>query len=753
MTEITSIEYARTGKSTTTDELGMRPMQSRVWEKRGEPYLLIKSPPASGKSRAVMYIALDKLHRQKLRKVIVTVPQAVIGASFAAEKLTDGGFTHDWEINPKWDLCDEESGLDENGKPADERGKVKKVDKFLKSESDDDCILLCAHATFRMAVDNLGLERFDNCLVALDEVHHASSDKGANVLGMHLSRLIERDKAHIVAMTGTFFRGDAVPVLSAEDETKFETVVYTGYEQLDGYDHLKSLVIDHTFFNGEYTDSIMKVVDPTKKTIIYIPGVNTMDTTDKVRDVDSIIGALGSEIDREPDTGFRMVKCAKTGKVLRIADLVNDDVDLRPPVVKALRDRTQKDNPDYVDIVIALNMAKEGFDWIWAEHAIAIGYRESLTDVVQMMGRVTRDAPGKSEARFTNMMRNPEADGNALAESVNDRLKAIFMGLLMEQVYAPVFKIKPIDQPDPHPGPLPVIDDGDRDDGGKDGGRDDGGKDGGRDDGGKDGGRDDGGKDGGRDDGGKDGGRDDGNTPSEPQQPKLAPKRVIGLSPEKQRLVDAVLPDIIRDIFQDAQTAAIVLSHTDNTNGGAMEVMIDVASRIIKKYFSDWSREERVKGVLPHVQVALYAAEARRQNSQHTPATMPPKTPTKPLGPDISPDTKPGKRTIDRILRASKNLSIDVTDLDIDLIAGIHLFATARRILGKDVKSSTLREVAKAVSEKKKPIDPERLKELVQFAIEWKEDKGDWPNPKSSDSWESTLGQATKQFAREQHVV
>ena len=39
----------------------MRPMQERAYEKRGEQYLLIKSPPASGKSRALMFIALDKL--------------------------------------------------------------------------------------------------------------------------------------------------------------------------------------------------------------------------------------------------------------------------------------------------------------------------------------------------------------------------------------------------------------------------------------------------------------------------------------------------------------------------------------------------------------------------------------------------------------------------------------------------------------------------------------------------------------------
>ncbi len=61
-----SVTYARNGSSTRANALGMRPMQERAYEKRGEQYLLIKSPPASGKSRALMFIALDKLHNQGL---------------------------------------------------------------------------------------------------------------------------------------------------------------------------------------------------------------------------------------------------------------------------------------------------------------------------------------------------------------------------------------------------------------------------------------------------------------------------------------------------------------------------------------------------------------------------------------------------------------------------------------------------------------------------------------------------------------
>ncbi len=80
-----SVKYAQDGSSTKSNAMGMRPMQERVWLKRGEQYLLIKSPPASGKSRALMFIALDKLPNQKLKQAIIVVPEKAIGASFHDE--------------------------------------------------------------------------------------------------------------------------------------------------------------------------------------------------------------------------------------------------------------------------------------------------------------------------------------------------------------------------------------------------------------------------------------------------------------------------------------------------------------------------------------------------------------------------------------------------------------------------------------------------------------------------------------------
>ena len=425
-----SVTYARNGNSTKPNELGMRVMQERAYEKRGEQYLLIKSPPASGKSRALMFIALDKLHNQGLKQAIIVVPEKSIGSSFADEPLSKFGFWADWTVEPRWNLCNS---------PGTDGGKVNSVGAFLQS---GDRVLVCTHATFRFAVERFGVDAFDDRLIAIDEFHHVSANPD-NKLGGHLGSFMVRDKAHIVAMTGSYFRGDAEAVLMPQDESKFQTVTYTYYEQLNGYEYLKNLDIGYFFYNGPYVDDILRVLDPSQKTILHIPNVNARESTkDKHREVEHILDALGDWQGTDPVTGFQLVK-VPDGRVLRIADLVDDEGPRRDKVSAALKDPAQKMNRDHVDIIIALGMAKEGFDWIWCEHALTVGYRASLTEVVQIIGRATRDAPGKVTARFTNLIAEPDASEGAVAEAVNDTLKAIAASLLMEQVLAPKFEFKP----------------------------------------------------------------------------------------------------------------------------------------------------------------------------------------------------------------------------------------------------------------------------------------------------------------------
>lgn len=439
-----SVTYARNGSSTKSNALGMRPMQERAYEKRGEQFLLLKSPPASGKSRALMFIALDKITHQGLKQAVIVVPERSIGASFNDEPLMKYGFWADWHVEPKWNLCNAPGG--ENG------SKVKAVGAFLES---DDKVLICTHATFRFAVYEYGVEAFDDRLIAIDEFHHVSANPD-NKLGAHLGQFIARDRVHIVAMTGSYFRGDAEAVLSPQDEEKFDTVTYTYYEQLNGYEHLKQLDMGYYFYSGSYIEDIPKVLDLSEKTIIHIPNVNSRESTKrgKTTEVSEIMGVLGSWEGKDPETGFDRVRVAN-GDVLKIADLVDDGPERHAKVLASLKDPAQKHNRDNVDIIIALGMAKEGFDWIWCEHALTIGYRSSLTEIVQIIGRATRDAPGKTRARFSNLIAAPDASDEAVTEAVNDTLKAIAASLLMEQVLAPRFEFKP---KNPENGPVPDYD-------------------------------------------------------------------------------------------------------------------------------------------------------------------------------------------------------------------------------------------------------------------------------------------------------
>ena len=104
-----------------------------------------------------------------------------------------------------------------------------------------------------------------------------------------------------------------------------------------------------------------------------------------------------------------------------------------------------------MDLIIALGMAKEGFDWPFCEHALTVGYRSSLTEIIQIIGRATRDSDNKIHAQFTNLIAQPDAQNDEVKVSVNNMLKAITASLLMEQVLAPNFKFKPRFENDTEP--------------------------------------------------------------------------------------------------------------------------------------------------------------------------------------------------------------------------------------------------------------------------------------------------------------
>ncbi|MDZ8119945.1 hypothetical protein [Pontiella agarivorans] len=667
-----SVNYARTGASTRSNELGMRAMQERAYEKRGEQYLLIKSPPASGKSRALMFIALDKLHHQGLKKAIIAVPEKSIGASFANEPLSEFGFWADWEVEPKWNLCNA---------PTSEQGKVKSVGEFLEGP---DRVLVCTHATFRFAVDELGYEAFDDCLLAIDEFHHVSANPD-NKLGAHLSEFIIRDKVHIVAMTGSYFRGDAVPVLLPEDEAKFETATYTYYEQLNGYEHLKTLDIGYYFYSGAYTDEIMSVLDPAEKTIIHIPNVNSRESTkDKHKEVEHIIGELGEWLGEDPETGFQRVKTAR-GRILKIAELVDQDNQAR--IQQSLRNPKIKTDRDYVDIIIALGMAKEGFDWIWCEHALTVGYRASLTEVVQIIGRTTRDAEGKTRARFTNLIAEPDASELAVAEAVNDTLKAIAASLLMEQVLAPRFNFKP---KNPGNGPEEGFDYGE----------------------------------GGYKSGECNAGYNKNTGEMQIEIKGLAEPK----SEEAQRICKDDLNEVITAVVQDKQTIERGLFDEEMVPEEITQLRV---GKIVSEKYPELDAEDQ-EAVRQHAVAALNLTQQAK------------KALTDVLGGGGGQEESPNTALIDGV----RKFAMDVRELDVDLIDRINPFSEAYAIMAKTMNETRLKELKAIIAAKKINLSMDEARELAKRALKFKVERGRLPSITSADPWEKRMAEGIAFLAK-----
>lgn len=674
-----SIKTARTGASSKANALGMRPMQERAYAKRGEQYLLIKSPPASGKSRALMFIALDKLHNQNIRQALIVVPERSIGGSFADEPLTQYGFWADWVVKPQWNLC--------NAPGADDvkvaHSKVKAVAEFLTS---DDKVLVCTHATFRFAVQDLGIAAFDQRLIAVDEFHHVSSNKESNILGSQLADLIARDKAHLVAMTGSYFRGDAEAVLSPNDEARFETVTYTYYEQLNGYEFLKSLEIGYFFYTGRYLDAIMKVLDPSLKTIVHIPNVNSRESLkDKHKEVEEIMANLGTWEGTDPMTGFHRIK-QPDGRVIKVADLV-DDSDQRSTVLAALKDPAQKNNRDHVDIIIALGMAKEGFDWIWCEHALTVGYRNSLTEIVQIIGRATRDAPGKETARFTNLIAEPDASEDMVADAINDTLKAIAASLLMEQVLTPRFEFTPKNK-----GKIEGFDYG------------------------------------------PEGYREDqlniGLNPEDGRVHVEIKGLVEPKTEEASRICKEDINEVLAAFVQDRKTLERGLFDREGTIPEELTIM--QMAKIVRERYPHLEEDDQEA-------VRQYAVAALTFTQQVKQAELPD------AGASVGDDDTP--RANLALIQGIKHIAMNVRDLDIDLIDRINPFDAAYAILAKAMDEKTLRQVQSVIAGRKVNIPIDEARELAKRALAFKQERGRLPSLNSPDPWEKRMAEGIAALA------
>ena len=356
----------------------------------------------------------------------------------------------------------------------------------------------------------------------------------------------------------------------------------------------------------------------------------------------------------------------------------------RSRVLSALKDPAQKDNRDNVDIIIALGMAKEGFDWIWCEHALTIGYRSSLTEIVQIIGRATRDAAGKERARFTNLIAEPTAEQSAVAEAVNDMLKAISASLLMEQVLAPRYEFTP-----KNAGPQEGFDYGE--------------------------------------DGYQPGGKNVGVNKDTGAVHLEIPGLKTPASLEATRICKEDLNEVIAGFIQDK--LALERGTLDSENVIPEELTVQRMGKIVRERYPELSEEDQeavrqhaiaVLNITQQAKLALAVADAEGSGSEQGNTAL-----------------------IDGVRKF-----VNVRDLDIDLIDRINPFEAAYAVLAKTMDEKTLRQIQASIAAKKISINEEEARELAKRALTFKQERGRLPDINSADAWEKRMAEGVAALAR-----
>ena len=481
-------------------------------------------------------------------------------------------------------------------------------------------------------------------------------------------------------------------VMTPDDEAKFVTVTYTYYEQLNGYEYLKELDIGYYFYNGPYVEDILKVLDTHEKTIIHIPNVNSRESTkDKIKEVEHIIDELGDWQGLDEETGFHLIKRESDGEIIKVADLVDDDPNKRARVQASLRSPVMESDRDYVDIIIALGMAKEGFDWIWCEHALTVGYRASLTEIVQIIGRATRDAPGKERTRFTNLIAEPDAAEDAVTDAVNDTLKAIAASLLMEQVLAPRFDFTPKTATS---GPVDGFDYGD---------------------------------------GGYDPTKPNVGVNKETGQIQI---EITGLaepkSEEAQRIVKDDLNDLVAAFTQDTRTVERGIFDSEVVPEELTQVAM---GKIVATKYPDLPDDDQ-EAIRQHAVAAVNMTQQvkKAMNKQGQSGSAG----------DGENEPKANTAFVDGI----RQFVMDVTSLDVDFIDRINPFGEAYAILAKSMSEESLRQFGNIIAGKKAKFTLEEAKELAVRALKFKKERGRLPEVTSNDPWEKRIAEGMNAYAQ-----
>ena len=400
---------------------------------------IINAPTGSGKTLEMCYLSSDFIANKIKHKAIICVPQTIIAGGFQKEYelVFPDGTSREWHIEN--DLCEDLST---------EKSKSNRLIEFLSEYNSDratDRIILCTHQTlgrvFQRLQEENKLSLFQNLYLWMDEAHHSmNTENGSNNMGEIVNHFLSHpEKGLIVNLaTATLFRGDRQAIIQNGMVDSFLRYNLSYDKYFEGLDYLKSFSFDFLLHKNGWFEPIKELFkDKTGKTIVFIPTPNSRHSTgDKYQEVWEVIWAIAGRRNAkytEDENG--VVTIHKNGKDIVIVDLVDEDK-------QEAGKRFVLDHPGKVDVIINIKIFAEGADWPEANREIIVGTKNSLNQLMQMIGRLFRDDKSKAGIPVEIIQVvphvSPKINKDKFKEQLNDYMKAIYASLILEMIINPI---------------------------------------------------------------------------------------------------------------------------------------------------------------------------------------------------------------------------------------------------------------------------------------------------------------------------
>lgn len=437
------IGWKNLGAKTTARSNGfyaMRDWQEEFFdEMKNEKDIILNAPTGSGKSFAMCGLSAYRMKQNDNLKCIFAVPQTIIAPGFReANLILPNKEKIAWLA--QHDLC---------AKMPDE-GTIAYLINWLKGPYATlaDRVLICTHATlvavYKRLKETNQRKLLKNLLMWIDEAHHLKNAEiegfedvvVSNGIGELVTYAHSQPSIQVGLATASFFRGDKTALLPEKIEKQFARYNLPYDKYLSSMKYLRSFSFDFLLCGNDYPKAIQKILKQKKcKDIIYIPHVGSKHSTDKHEERKSIVDkykrTYGGKIVNKSNGLTSLI--GKNGE-FKICDLVDEDRrNEKKEYIGKIKDK------DDLDAIITLGMFKEGANWIYANRSIVVGPRASMVEILQIIGRLLRDAKDKDHVEIIQLLPfSLDQTDEKFEDNLNDYLKAIYASLILENILNPV---------------------------------------------------------------------------------------------------------------------------------------------------------------------------------------------------------------------------------------------------------------------------------------------------------------------------